>query len=71
MTPSSLMEIEPCGCEHFNNYNRYNDISYGKNQVININLQTHFKENIMFISWGSPILSFPCEVPTFRRTLKI
>jgi hypothetical protein len=36
---------------------KFNDVSYGgkKNQLTNINVQTHFVEQIMFVSCGSPV----------------
>jgi hypothetical protein len=49
------MNTEPRAYEHFN---KFNDISYERKKfnLRTFNLQTHFKEHIMFVSWGSPVL---------------
>jgi hypothetical protein len=56
-----LTNTEPLAYEHFN---KFNDISHGKNKfnLWTFNLQTHFKEYIIFVSWG--LLVFCSELVT-------
>jgi hypothetical protein len=48
--PFHLMNKEVCAYEHFN---KFNYMAYEKNKF---NLQTHFKEHIMFVNWGLLVL---------------
>jgi hypothetical protein len=70
--PIHLANTEPGAYEHFNKLTLTNlIISYEKNKfnLRTFNLQTHFKEHIIFVSWGSPeILVMGC---TFQAGISL
>jgi hypothetical protein len=66
--PIHLLNTEPCAYEHVNKLTLINWMIY---LMKKLNLQTHFKEHIIFISRGSPLVCWKSTEVSEERCLHL